>query len=307
MNEIFGMISIFLASSSSSTAGMFAKLASTYIHTFDLTLIRMTSQVVIVSVFCYIFHISPLKEQHKKQQITRGLLGSVSFTLGLYGNTNMEMSNCTILKFVGKLFTILLARFYLKEKISILKISALLLGFFGVFLVAKPSFVFGSQIHEEYPMRNYAVIATILGALTLSVSTILTKTIVNKVHVLSLIWYFSIVSLFSTLPLQFFKETSSVLFNLHYVVFMVIFYLCSQLLQNAGLKTISASVVTLIQISDTLFGVMYGVYVFNETLDAYSKLGCICVLSVNFLLVLEKFYESQKFGKVKDYIELSRA
>ena len=253
----------------------------------------MFSQTLIVSILCYMFKVIPHKEPFVRQQITRGILGSFSFSLGLWGNTNMEMSNATILKFSGKLSAILLARFYLKETISRTKYMILFIGFIGVCLVAKPSFIFGTQTHKNYPLRSYAVIATITGAISVSISTILTKTIVNKVHVLSLIWFFSSVSFVMVLPLQFFKTIESAFINIHYVIFMIFFYLTSQLLQNAGMKVIAASVVTLIQISDTMFGVMYGVLVFKEKLDTYSQMGCLLVFSVNVMLAIEKYLEKK--------------
>ena len=212
------------------------------------------------------------------------------------------MSNGTILKFSGKLFTILMAKYYLKEKISKTKYIILFIGFLGVFCVAKPSFIFGHSIHKEYPLRSYAVIATITGALSHSISTILTKTIVNKVHVLSLIWYFSAVSLVLVMPLQLFKSTPSAFVNLEYPTFMVLFYLSSQLLQNIGLKVIPASIVTLIQISDTLFGVFYGVMIFKEKLDLMSKVGCLLVFSVSILLAIEKYLEKPKYKALDMYL-----
>ena len=309
MKEIFGMISVFLATFISATGAVFAKLAAESFHQFDIALLRFIVQLILVSIGCLYIKKNPFKEPYLGKQVLRGCLGAITFICALWGNSNMEMSSATMIRFVGPLFTMVLAKVYLKETISNTKYFALVIGFLGVVLVAKPSFIFGTQIHRDYPNRHIAVFINIISALTLSVSTVLTKKIINKVHILSLMYFFALISIFTSIPLQFFKSTPPQSASLLLPFLVAISYFISQLLSNIGIKTIPASVATLIQISDTIFGVLYGVLVFQERLDIFSIIGCVLVLSVSLILAYEKFKSkprpSKHYSKLSDVPDMA--
>ena len=306
MREYEGFIYLFMASFSASSGALAGKLASSTWHSFDLVLIRFIGQLTIVSILCLWKGINPYKEPFIIKQIMRGLLGAITFTSAIWANSNMELSNATMIRFVGPLFTMLLAKVVLKESISNIKIVSLFVGFLGVGLVAKPAFLFGQQSHNgDYPNRHLAVVANIVSALTLSVSTVLTKSIINKIHILSLMYFFALVSLFATLPLQFLKQHSGTFGDLTLPIILALCYFFSQMCSNMGIKSVPASVATLIQISDTLFGVFYGVLVFGEKLDFFSLVGCFMVLSVSFLLAFEKYRLGKGYNPpAPNYVQL---
>ena len=290
MKEYAGMASVFLASFSASTGALFGKIASNTFQTADIVLVRFIEQLVLVSLLCLAFKLNPFSEPYLAQQIVRGVLGAITFTGAIYGNAQMELSNATMIRFIGPLTTMILAKVYLKESVSNIKYFSMSIGFLGVIFVAKPAFLFGERIHKDYPNRHLAVIVNIISGITLAFSTVLTKKIINKVHILSLMYFFGLVSIFATLPLQFFKKGQSEWSNAGLPIAMGLCYFFSQGLSNLGIKSIPASVATLIQISDTIFGVLYGVLVFGETLDGFSILGCLMVLSVSLILALEKYH-----------------
>eukprot|EP00834_Sanchytrium_tribonematis_P003536 NODE_139_length_16235_cov_0.569038.p7 type:complete len:319 gc:universal NODE_139_length_16235_cov_0.569038:5415-6371(+) len=289
MKEYLGMLSIFSASFSASLGGLIGKFASLHIHVFDLVMIRFIIQLILTSLLCYFFTVNPMKQPFILQQIFRGFLGAVTFSCAIWANANMELSSATMIRFIGPLFTMVLAKFYLQESISRLKVIGMVLGFTGMVIVSKPSFIFGTKPHPDYPMRHYAIIANLVSAIALSFSTVLTKKIINQVNILSMMWYFAVVSAIATSPLQLIKMTSSDFSSMELPLIMSICYFTSQLLSNLGMKFVPASVATLIQMSDVIFGLFFGVVVFREELDGYSVFGCLLVMSVNLLMAYEKY------------------
>ena len=292
-----------MASFSASTGALFGKLASNSFQTADSVLVRFIGQLTLISLICLACRMNPFKEPYLIEQIGRGFLGAVTFAGAIYGNSNMELSNATMIRFIGPLFTMILAKVYLKETVSNVKYVAMGIGFLGVILVAKPAVLFGEQSHKDYPNRQMAVIVNIISAITLALAAVLTKKIINKVSILSMMYFFGFIAIFAALPLQLIKKKQSDWSHVGLPLTMALCYFCAQGMSNLGIKTIPASVATLIQISDTLFAVMYGVLVFGEKLDGFSILGCAMVLSVSIILAFEKFMDS-KSSVPKEYIPL---
>eukprot|EP00834_Sanchytrium_tribonematis_P002702 NODE_89_length_21781_cov_0.895836.p11 type:complete len:229 gc:universal NODE_89_length_21781_cov_0.895836:13789-14475(+) len=204
MNEFLGMLSIFTSSFSASTGALFSKLASQYIHLYDLLIIRFTGQLFIISIISVVLDINVFKQPYIKQQVSRGCLGTITFASTLYSNANMELSSSAMIRYLGPFITMILAKTYLKEEISKLKYIGMCIGFMAVLLIAKPF----QETHSNYPNRSLAIIANFIAAISAGISTILTKEIVKYTHIASLMFYFAFTSLIITFPLLFLPHSS---------------------------------------------------------------------------------------------------
>ena len=66
------------------------------------------------------------------------------------------------------MFTTIQARFFLKEKIATADTINLILVFAGIIFIVKPPFIFGqSEIYQEDPEALYAIVALVLGSISL--------------------------------------------------------------------------------------------------------------------------------------------
>ena len=222
--------------------------------------------------------------------------------MGYYGTVNMELSDGTVLKFAAPLFTMLLAKFYLKEDISTFKKVGMLFGFVGVVLTARPQFLFSpaQSVGHRYEKRNEAIIAVLGASLCLALSTIITKEIAHSVHYFSLMFFLSVWFVGLAIPLKLIVEGTNIeLDGLPTVAILTFGFFLGQVLGFLGISSVPAGVVTLIKNMDTFFGVVFGIIIFNEQLEWNTIVGCVLVFIVTLLLVAESYYLTQKESKME--------
>ncbi|XP_010172629.1 solute carrier family 35 member G1 [Antrostomus carolinensis] len=76
----------------------------------------------------------------------RGVLGSSAMILLYYAFQVMPLADATVITFSSPVFTSLLAWIFLKEKYSIWDLLFTLFAITGVVLIARPPFLFGSNV-----------------------------------------------------------------------------------------------------------------------------------------------------------------
>eukprot|EP00835_Amoeboradix_gromovi_P004500 NODE_354_length_10253_cov_0.271519.p2 type:complete len:321 gc:universal NODE_354_length_10253_cov_0.271519:1473-511(-) len=296
--EIFGISSLFLASFIISISVAIVKLVSGYMDVFDIILWQSTTQITLSLFGCILFQVNPFEDFIFKQ-LQAGIFSTGTFVLGFWGAVNMELSDATILKFTAPLFTMILARYYLKESISWFKKIGMILGFVGVILTARPPFLFKQAMStgHYYAHRDYAVIAVIGSSLCMACSTIATKQLANKVHYFSLMFYMSAVYLLFAVPLKYFQNAELELDGLPVVVLLTVGFLVGQVFGFIGISFVPAAIVTLVKNMDTFFGVLFGVILFKEQLEWNTIAGCSMIFAVTIVLVIENAYSGRKLQK----------
>lgn len=133
---------IFAALNALMLAGMslFAKLLSTYYGPVEVTFFRnIFSLLVIFGWLVYTRKLFILKTERPFAHLIRSAVGTIGIVLGAWALSIMPLAETTILLFTSPLWTVLLAYPILGERFGLYRLSAVLVGFLGVVIVANPT------------------------------------------------------------------------------------------------------------------------------------------------------------------------
>lgn len=131
----------------------------------------------------------------------RGLIGTTAMGLTFAGLGKLPLPESTAIGFAAPIFTVILAAMFLGETIRMVRISAVLLGLVGVFIMLWPRFSEGQSMQDT---ATLGAILILLATLTRSFVQIHVRQMVRTEHTAAIVFYFSCTaSLLSLLTLPF--------------------------------------------------------------------------------------------------------
>jgi len=122
-------------------AGMslFAKLLATYFGPLEVTFFRNGfSLIALLAWLFFARKLYLLKTDRPWAHLFRSSIGTAGVILGMWALSILSLSETTILLFTSPLFTTLLSVVFLKERVGLLRILAVICGFTGVIVMAEP-------------------------------------------------------------------------------------------------------------------------------------------------------------------------
>ena len=118
---------------------MCAKLLGEFFGPIEVTFFR--NAFSLVALFGWLFfarQLFALKTERPWAHLFRGVIGTAGITLGMWAVSMMSLAETTVLLFTSPIFTLILSMLFLKECIGPYRISAIILGFTGVVVIANP-------------------------------------------------------------------------------------------------------------------------------------------------------------------------
>lgn len=92
--------------------------------------------------------------KNRKLLILRGLIQPVAVGLLYYGLKLLPPSDVVAINHTSIIFTAILSRIFLKERLGLAHLFGILLTIFGVVFISKPSFIFGT---DSYQLLNLTI------------------------------------------------------------------------------------------------------------------------------------------------------
>ncbi len=137
---------------------------------------------------------SAFKTKQYFLNIVRGVLGAVSFFLYIYSVIELPLAEVVIILWTIPLFSLVLSRICLNEKVSALRWLVTLLGFFGLTIVT----TWGSNSSINF---NYIYFVPIGASFLFALQDILIKKMVTaEENRITMLFYFALVTSLAALP-----------------------------------------------------------------------------------------------------------
>ena len=228
-------------------------------------------------------------------------------------------------------FIPIIARFYIKEKFSIIHLIALVISILGVFFIAQPSFLFkqSAQLNTFNNQTNSSINLNILNeenrfnrifgisiglfsALLSGIVAVLLKKLTNqKVHYSVAIIYATYIGLPVSLlislimyltgskkiNLELVQDVPSILYQIAFGLSSGLFGVFSQIAMNFALKYDDTTKVSMFRSTDLLFSFIFQYVLLNISVNLFSVLGaCLIFFATIFLIIfqiLEKYLSSK--------------
>jgi drug/metabolite transporter (DMT)-like permease len=115
-----------------------AKYLSDEIHIFEIAFLRCALVIVVLAPMIYNQGLETFITKQPKFQFLRILTNSIAMLCFFYGLTLTPLSQLTALNLTVPIFTTMLAVMFLKERIKVRRVIALLIGFVGTLIVLRP-------------------------------------------------------------------------------------------------------------------------------------------------------------------------
>lgn len=189
-NYIKGISWFMLSLLSSAINDVIQKYVGTDLGSMEVTFLRFLFSTITLMPFILYYGISTIKTSHPYIQITRGFLLFIGIASWIFGLNLVPVSTATIVSFSVPLFTLVMAVFFLDEKIIWQRWVATIIGFVGIFLT----------LHPGSGGFNYSVLIFILAAIAFASLDIINKKFVIRESMICMLFYSALFTALFALP-----------------------------------------------------------------------------------------------------------
>ncbi|HEY2776209.1 MAG TPA: DMT family transporter [Candidatus Binatia bacterium] len=218
---------------------------------------------------------------HRRLLLLRGFLGYLALSCVFHAVATMPLADATVLQYLYPLFTAILATAILGERPNARVVIAGAASLAGILLVARPSFLFGS---DAAALNLVDVTIAVCGALLTAFAYVGVKHLTALEHPLVIVFYFPLVTFPATLPALLHSALMPTPAEALALVGVGIATQAGQVFLTQGLQHLSATRATALTYLQVVFATTWGAVFFGEIPDHRSMVGAMLVVSGAFLL-----------------------
>lgn len=287
-----GILFMLLASFSFALMGGFAKVVSQALPPVEVTFFRNIFGVVLVGISIWKI---PLKQTGGKPLLLlfRGSMGFLALLAYFYIMAFIPLGEAVTYNKTSPIFVAIFAYLFLNEKLPKTALLAIVIGFLGIVLVAKPE---GGSF-DKYDLLG--IFSGIGAALAYTSIRELRKYYDTRAIVMSFMGVGTVAPLVLMLVTPYVNVSKELDWMLSayvmpsgiewvYVTAVGLFATVSQLLMTKAYELTKAGIVGTISYSNIVFAVFIGVMLGDAIPDFWTVLGIILVISSGLLVALPK-------------------
>lgn len=220
----------------------------------------------------------------------RSVVGTICHITAFAAIEYIPLGDASVLFYTSPVFTIVLARVYLKEPCTVFSTGMIVIVMIGIILVTQPPLEFlTTSVTSKYAM---GVILALLSSLTDAINIVMLRDL-KLLHYSVLLFLHGILSLvFSTLLIPFTRVTKVV--TPTYPLLMSLFSALEQLALVWALNLAKASPVSTCQVLDVIFAYLYQIMFFGEKITMVSILGASVIISAVVMMTLREEKSEEK-------------
>ena len=287
-----GILFMLLASLSFACMGGFAKVVSQMLPPVEVTFFRNIFGVVLVGLSIYKI---PLKQTGGKPFLLlfRGSMGFMALLAYFYIMAHIPLGEAVTYNKTSPIFVAIFAYIFLKEKLHKNALFAIVLGFIGIVLVAKPE----AGSFDKYDMLGIfsgigaALAYTSIRELRRYYDTraiVMSFMGVGTVAPLILMLMTPYVSVAKEFDWMFATFVMPIGVEWGYVLAVGLFATISQLLMTKAYELTKAGIVGTISYSNIVFALIIGILLGDPIPDGGTFLGIVLVIGSGLLVAFSK-------------------
>ena len=221
------------------------------------------------------------------------VLSAVAGVILWYMSLNhMPMTQAVALSFSGPLFTIVGARIYLKEKITVYRCAALVLGILGMFLIVRPDKAF----YAGTPLLSWAILLPLGSAVALAFAKLLARSLSQAgetprnltFYLLFLMTPFSLIPAVPTWTNPSFEQWE-------WILVLGLLSTAAHYTTSHAYRLAEVTFLAPFGIARLIFTAMIGVFFFAESTQSFTFwVGSLVLIASSFCLGLENTVKREK-------------
>ncbi len=246
---------------------LLVKLVGERLPTTEVVFVRALITLALSWATLRWYRIAPWGNR-RRMLLLRGLLGCGGLFSFYYAVMHLPLAEATVLHFVSPIFTALLAPSFLREVTGRRVWLAALVGFLGVWLVARP----GGVAAVEHASHVFAVGVGLCGALCSACAYMTVRRAAATDHPLVIVFYFPLVAVPVTAPFAAMDFVMPQGIEWLLLLGVGVTTQLGQVCLTRGLAAVPAARATSIGYVQILFAMAWGLTVFAEV-PAWTALG----------------------------------
>jgi len=214
--------------------------------------------------------------QNYKFQFIRGIIHTLGFLFVLMGVLKLPLSVVYPVLFSSPLMLLIMSHFFLNENINIIRISAIILGFFGVLISAEP---FGSNV-----VSIMGILLVFVGAFCIALTNLITRKYSALSSSFSASFFSMVISVIAFLFAMKFSFMPMTFEDLMLSMFGGIIAGLGISSIVYGSRMLPASIYGMTSYFQLIYGVIFGWFIFQQLPTTFNYIGIILVFSAGIIL-----------------------
>ncbi|MFM7287019.1 MAG: DMT family transporter, partial [Cyanobium sp.] len=267
-----------------SLMGVCVKQVGSRIPAAEVVLVRALVSVVLSWLLVRRAGISPWG-QRRGLLVLRGAIGSVALLCVYIALTELPLASATVLQYTYPTFTALLAWLVLGEPIGRRVLLAVLVGWTGVLLVARPGQLLGAagSLAGATTLAGPAVLIAVAGAFCTALAYVSVRSLARSEHPLVIVFYFPLVAVPLSLPLVLLNPVWPTPLELLWLLGVGVFTQLGQVFLTSSLVALPAARAKAISYVQVAFAGIWGWLLFGELVDGWTVAGAALVLAATLI------------------------
>ena len=286
-NNIKAILLAIIASFCAVLMSVFLKLAQNDINVFTAGFLRFFFGFLIIAPFILKSNFNIYKTNNFKFHLIRSIINVPMMILGFAALMYIPLEQIKAIGFLSPILVVILSVLILKERIYVIRILALVIGFVGVLIILRPGII-------EINVGAYMVL---LSGLLWSTVIIITKFMSKEDSPMTILTYqYSFVSIF-TLPLALIYWTNPTLISLFYTLLAAIVGTILHLCINNSYRLADLSIIQPVWFTQLIFASLFGFSIFGEIPDGWTWAGGILVFTSVLIITYRENYLKKDIAK----------
>ena len=286
-NNIKAVLLATVASFCAVLMAVFLKLAQNDINVFTAGFLRFFFGLIVIFPFIIKSNFNIYKTNNLKFHLIRSFINVPMMILGFAALMYIPLEQIKAIGFLSPILVVILSVLILKEKIYIIRILALIIGFVGVLIILRPGII-------EINIGSYMVL---LSGLLWSTVIIITKFMSKEDSPMTILTYqYTFVTIF-TLPLALIYWTNPTLHSLYYALLAAIVGTVLHLCINNSYRLADLSVIQPVWFTQLIFASVFGFSIFGEIPDGWTWAGGILVFTSVLIITYRENYLKKDIAK----------
>ncbi|KKW79192.1 membrane protein [Acinetobacter sp. AG1] len=254
-----------------SIMGICIRYASHTVDNYTIVFFRNVIGLILFLPFIFKQGISFVKTEKLWMHTWRSIVGLAAMYGFFYAIAHLKLSNAMVFTYSSPIFIPVIAWLFLKEKITIAMLCAAVLGFIGVFCVAKP----------DQGLLNWISVIGIASSLLASMAFVTVRALTQTEPPERIVFYFCLIgSALSVIPMFWIWRTYHVK-ELLFLIGAGILANVSQIFMSHAYRLAPAGQIAPVNYMAIIFAGVWGFLLWDEVPDLYSVIGfCIILLAI---------------------------
>ena len=254
-----------------SVMGICIRYASHSVDNYTIVFFRNVVGLILFLPFIFKQGTGFVKTEKLWMHTWRSIVGLAAMYGFFYAIAHLKLSNAMVFTYSSPIFIPVIAWLFLKEKITIAMICAAVLGFIGVFCVAKP----------DQGLLNWISVIGIASSLLASMAFVTVRALTQTEPPERIVFYFCLIgSALSVIPMFWVWRTYHVK-ELLFLIGAGILANVSQIFMSHAYRLAPAGQIAPVNYMAIIFAGVWGFLLWNEVPDLYSVIGfCIILLAI---------------------------